>query len=466
MQSLIKRMFSVTLAAMMLAAALLLPVGAESKWENLFKVAAPGIPSDVSLSTAMKSSKEFYTSSPIAVNAGDVLYFGPCVLTQEWYMIQYGADGRAIAQKVTLSGTGVSVHEKISDTLAILCYKVPLGVSYVCMITPNEFAKTTVMTANEPFSYAEYGVYIRNIDTDAGIPVDEDSVLRGKRILFIGDSITGGSYDVMHPSTGKAYAGRIAVSTGAEVVNCSVGGATITPQTDKSWLHDQLTSQKGEDFDVIVIHAGGNDAKRGVGIGTPLSTPSDRINTFAAHFQYLIATAKEQHPNAKLFYIAAFQRPSYKFDISEYYAMAKQICEQYDVHYIDLYNHEELNAKLMADKTFYFPDLVHPTTQGYDIITPYVQGEIEQVMKEIYGDPLQTEQSGTEKSEVTVSSTVQTDVQTKPQTEAPSKDGTDAIDSTASKKGCSSTVMGGMAMLFMYCGAGVILKKRKTSFKR
>ena len=59
--------------------------------------------------------------------------------------------------------------------------------------------------------------------------------------------------------------------------------------------------------------------------------------------------------------------------MTEYYAQAKALCEAYGVHYIDLYNNEELyktfdytNAELFAE------DLYTPTNAAYDLLFPTV----------------------------------------------------------------------------------------------
>lgn len=432
--------------------------------ENLFKVAAPGIPSDANLETAMMTSKEYYTSSPMAVTAGNVLYLAPVdINTDFWVMTAYDTNGHGLSKKITLNS--LEQHQALTGNSYIMKYTVPSNVAYVCMVTPNKYARNTVVTKNAPFTSKDYNAYVASIDVDASIPKHENSVLKGKTALFIGDSINAGSYDVMSPTAGRAIAGRIATSTGLKITNKSVGGATLIQNSEKSWIVDQLNSQKGQKFDLIVIFGGVNDVRRNTPPGTVPTTPSNRVNSFAGGLQYLISVAQENHPNAEIVYISCFPLPGHHVgsadDMTEYAAIAGDVCEERGIHFLDLYNHEELVAKLRPKTVRYLPDLLHPTSEGYDLITPYIQAELERIMG---GTPMGEETTAPEVTETEATSATgeqtndaTTAVSTSPSTQAPT------LGEEPQKKGCGSTVCGGIALVTLVSLAALPMLKKKEN---
>ena len=142
MKQITKRFVPLLMALMMLAATLITPSLAEEQdtvTENLFKVAAPGEPNPSGLTFAMKSSSEFYTSSPIAVEEGDVLYFGPCDPKQDYYMTIYSPEGKSRSGRVLKSNS--ETHATLNDGKLILKYTVSAQIGYVCMITPNALCR-------------------------------------------------------------------------------------------------------------------------------------------------------------------------------------------------------------------------------------------------------------------------------------------------------------------------------------
>ncbi len=440
--------------------------GANVITENQFKVAAPGIPSTVSLQTAMSADSNHYTASPVEVTAGDVLYLAPVDLTDTfWIMAAYDAAGNGFSETIDPSDTE-EVQAFSDNTGSIVKYTVPSEVSYVIPICPKAHATTTVMTKNQPFTEQDYRAYLSSYQADAATPIVEDSSLKGKKALFIGDSINAGSYDVLPPSTGKAFAGRIALSTGLQVTNVSVGGATLLKRTDKSWIVDQLDSQKEQDFDLIVVFGGVNDIRYSAGVGTFVTNEAQtgKINHFTAGLQYLLLRAKEQHPNAEIVYISCFPLPNHKVgnasDMSAYVASAATVCEAYGVHLIDLYRNEELTERLQPQTVRYLPDLLHPTSEGYDLITPYIQTELEEIFQ-VENVVDQTTAAIESSSE----SVPDTSAPIARETTASAVCGTD--DSEKQTGGCSASASGTAAILAAVGGGtAMLLQSKKKTVKK
>ena len=66
--------------------------------------------------------------------------------------------------------------------------------------------------------------------------------------------------------------------------------------------------------------------------------------------------------------------------MTEYFDMAKQICEKWQIPYIDLYTDEDFNNnQLQYKRTTNLPDLIHPNSKGFDIIAPVINDWMETI---------------------------------------------------------------------------------------
>ena len=58
--------------------------------------------------------------------------------------------------------------------------------------------------------------------------------------------------------------------------------------------------------------------------------------------------------------------------MTEYYAVAKQICAKWNIPYLNMYEDASLTAQLKTNTTEHLSDLLHPDTSGYDILYTYI----------------------------------------------------------------------------------------------
>ncbi len=360
---------------------------------NAYQPSSLGIPDVNNINSVLFENTGYAASEPIEVKAGDKIYFGPCSTSQKWFLASYTGTGGQATGSVNFANS--VEYARISDTETIQCWTVPSGVTHVKMTVLGKYSRTAVLTVNQPFDKLTYNLYIADlVASNYGYgEVQEGSVLNGLNALFMGDSITAGSYDVMNPSQGKSWAGRIAASTGLNIENAGVGGAAIATRTnDTRWIFDQYTKNKGSAYDLVVMGGGVNDARSKLNIGQILETDdlseleaSVDLSTFAGGMQWLFANVRSNWANAKLFYVANFRldgcTTGYAKDMSAYFAVAKELCERYGIVYIDLYNNTELNMLLQSVDTRYMPDLLHPTSDGYDLIVPYIQEVLEKEVR-------------------------------------------------------------------------------------
>ena len=212
----------------------------------------------------------------------------------------------------------------------------------------------------------------------------EDSPLKGLDVLFVGDSICEARVEWEDPNYGKEFcgwAGRIAKSDGINSTNLSNSGASVSDCRGANTVIAQLQKASGQHFDLVVLHGGVNDAWDAAPVGEMIDgfeiTSFDQT-TFGGGLERTFAYAKKAFPDAKFAFIINFALPAAEAgkrltDMSEYFDLAKKICDKWEIPYLDLYNNIEVNNRLeVATSKTYLRDHIHPSTKGYDVLSPYI----------------------------------------------------------------------------------------------
>ncbi len=345
-------------------------------------------------------NNKFLSSVYIPVTAGDTLYIGalnkddylskPTKTSEHHVLTIFDAAQRQLSTVVLSSLTLV---ESIGYGYGIYSYSVPETISNVKAAYVKVYVHEGIyndgdmlVTKNQPFTGAE-------LRTTLGI--DELSAeakahpFYGKKALFIGDSISYGSYDTppTYRNPSASWARRLALTTGLIPTNVSYPGASIakTNISGVKWenelLRPELISKRT--YDMIVFHGGVNDARQGVEAGvslssdTPLSVLNDeeRLATFAGGLQFMLHEAKERWPEAELYYVANFKLVSESLkgkNMNDYLTQAKILCAEYGVHYIDLFDDETLYNTFDYTSKTVLEDLIHPSGPSYDLLFPTV----------------------------------------------------------------------------------------------
>ncbi len=245
-----------------------------------------------------------------------------------------------------------------------------------------------------------------------------DSVLNGKSALFVGDSIMTGWRD------GDGYAGqrgwgiRMRDNYAMDVTIAATAGeaiSTVRPYNDGP-IYKQLEKEKNENnsYDYIILEGGFNDimgneqsaAKERAPIGTMSSSydiSSFNRDTFAGALEHLLCYATTNFPNAKIGYIVTFETPysnrgngtNDRNTTKAYFDLAKQICDKWNVPYLDFYDGAAANGTNYFDIFYpegrtlvstypnglpsgqygalqYIADDIHPNKAGYDATYGYV----------------------------------------------------------------------------------------------
>lgn len=330
----------------------------------------------------------YVTSEYIPVAADDVITMGAIKTNESKDILFTYNDDLAQVKAYKRTDVAFEHQEDIGFGFAIYSFVVPEGITYIKVSTHSGMYNDgdILVTKNQPFTGAE-------LRTALGIDeLSEEAKAHpfyGKEALFVGDSISYGSYDTppTYRNPSASWARRLALATGLIPTNVSYPGASVgkTGLSNVKWEYDLLKTAllSKDNYDMVVFHGGVNDARQNVAVGMALSSDTDRkvlveenrLATFAGSLQLMFHDAKEKWPDAELYYVANYKLVSDSVrgkDMNEYFAQAKILCAEYGVHYIDLYNDVTLYETFDYESNAVLPDLLHPTSPSYDLLFPTI----------------------------------------------------------------------------------------------
>jgi lysophospholipase L1-like esterase len=163
-------------------------------------------------------------------------------------------------------------------------------------------------------------------------------------------------------------------------VNNSWSGSHVTTfkdKAEKAACMDRATLLHNDnleiDPDIIIFAIGANDALGSYEIGTynGLSDVYDGQNyigdptLFAPAYAMMLHKTKMRYPDADIYLFSMLNWPLKKeggTPIVEYTNVVKQIADEFDVTYVDLYNETDISPETAQE---YFYDKVHPTPAGF-----------------------------------------------------------------------------------------------------
>ena len=363
----------------------------------------------------------YVESEYIPVTGGDVITMG-AISTSETKTIltTYNADLDKVRDYKRVD-VGIDFEEQLAFGFGIYSFVVPEDVSYIKVSVHSGIYNDgdILVTRNQSFTGAEL---------NATLGIDELSeeakahAFYGKEALFVGDSISYGSFDTppTYRNPSASWARRLALATGLNPTNVSYPGASVgkTVLPNVKWEYDLLKTalMSKTEYDMVVFQGGVNDARQNVAVGTALSSDTDRevlveaarVATFAGGLQLMFHDAKEKWPEAEFYYIANFKLVSESVkgkDMNEYFEQAKILCAEYGVHYIDLYNNVELYEVFDYESDELLPDLIHPISATYDLLFPTILKLFNETLEEKEDDepiipdtPVEPEESTPEES--------------------------------------------------------------------
>ena len=172
----------------------------------------------------------------------------------------------------------------------------------------------------------------------------------GKKVLFLGDSITEG-YGTSCEE--KSYTNVFARISGAVIYNYGIGGTRIArqhkptldkPHHDLNFVDRSLAMN--DEADLIVVFGGTNDFKHG---DAPIGCFEDRCDTtFYGAMHTLICNLYNKYPTTRVVFMTPLHRTFEHHNekmynnryvtLKDYVNVIREVCEYYAVPVLDLYS--------------------------------------------------------------------------------------------------------------------------------
>ncbi len=206
--------------------------------------------------------------------------------------------------------------------------------------------------------------------------------LVGKKIAFLGDSITEG-HGVAEPA--NRFADRLKADEGlAEAFNYGIGGTRIAhqPKASEKPRYDLCFCGRAYDIDksvdVIVVFGGTNDFGHGL---APLGEESDKTpDSFFGALEFLMSYLKSEYPKAQLVFMTPARRigdtdttrnmgtrgkPHVLLDFVD--AIIKK-AKEHGIPVLDMYRDFEIDPNVEEMRVAYTTDGLHFNDAGHEKI--------------------------------------------------------------------------------------------------
>ncbi|NLD87392.1 MAG: SGNH/GDSL hydrolase family protein [Clostridiales bacterium] len=204
--------------------------------------------------------------------------------------------------------------------------------------------------------------------------------LKGKKIVFLGDSITEGhgTTDVEHhfvTLVGKWGECR-------EVKNYGIGGTRfakqLAPSAEPRWDKDFCgrIEELDEDAGIVVVFGGTNDFGHG---DAPIGRFNDRsLYTFYGACHHIMTRMHERFPGKPMLILTPLHRlceenqkgNEFKniVTLSTYVAIIREMAEYYSIPVLDLYAESGIQPKIDIIREKFCPDGLHPNDAGHVLL--------------------------------------------------------------------------------------------------
>lgn len=203
--------------------------------------------------------------------------------------------------------------------------------------------------------------------------------LKGKKIAFLGDSITEGcgTSDVS-----CAFWNVLARRTGCLSFGYGIAGTRIAPNRYPSsearfdaWYASRVDGMI-EDADIVVVFGGTNDYGHG---DAAMGTPADRDeNSFFGSMHVLCRKLLERYPDSTIVFMTPLHRLGdtdctynengirRQTDLEGYVNAIQAVCGYYSIPVLDLFRNSGLQPEIPWQQERYMPDGLHPNDAGHE----------------------------------------------------------------------------------------------------
>lgn len=191
----------------------------------------------------------------------------------------------------------------------------------------------------------------------------KDSILKGKKIIFLGSSVTEGA-----TSMGTSFVEYMEKRDGISAVKEAVSGTTLVTEGDKnnqSYISRMKKLDTNMKVDAFICQLSTNDATQKKELGKVekgFDKDSFNTDTVAGAIEYIIAYAQETWKCPVIFYTGT------RYDDEKYGKMVEvlhEIQQKWGIGVIDLWNDTQLNEISKDKRKLYMANSIHPTKAGY-----------------------------------------------------------------------------------------------------
>ncbi len=204
--------------------------------------------------------------------------------------------------------------------------------------------------------------------------------LKGKKINFLGDSITEG---VGTACKEEIYLNRIREAEGlAEARNYGISGTRLAVQNGpEDWgpAYSVRYTEMDDDADIVVVFGGTNDFGHG---NAPIGLFSDRVNTtYYGACHVLMKGLIEKYPAAVIVFMTPLHRLSEDepsmgngLPLKAYVEIIKEVAAHYSIPVLDLFAMGGIQPRVPVQQEKYCPDGLHPNGAGHQLIASRLSG--------------------------------------------------------------------------------------------
>lgn len=196
--------------------------------------------------------------------------------------------------------------------------------------------------------------------------------LYGKKINFLGDSITEGLGASCYEN---CYFSRFAAKTGAFCRNYGISGTRIArkkiPHANPRFDLDfpSRVVEMDEDADIVIVFGGTNDYGHG---DAPLGVPSDRtVWSFYGALHVLYDSLLERFPRAKIVILTPMTRTDEEngeLRLTDFVEAVRKVAGEYGFPVLDLYKDYPVDLHNGDNRRIYIPDTLHPSDLGHELL--------------------------------------------------------------------------------------------------
>jgi len=216
--------------------------------------------------------------------------------------------------------------------------------------------------------------------------------LKGKKIVFLGDSITEAAGLATFDDV---YWNVLARNTGAEVYGYGIGGSRIarqhTPSADPRmdrWFASRV-EEMIPDADIIVVFGGTNDFGHGDAAFGRFTDRTDE--TFCGACHDLMVKLINRYPDAQILFMTPLHRTTEENDglnewgvrrqgvLEDYVNMIIRVAGHYGIPVLDLFRTCKIQPNMPVLYEKYTVDGLHPNKAGHELIAHCLQKKLEQL---------------------------------------------------------------------------------------